>query len=167
MFSSADGCADGPDRQAHGDLPQLEWYIKQVGDYRSSHGVTLVDIIDVHFYPQEPNVPFSDAEDPATAAFRLASVKSLYNRSYVDQSWIGQPIYIIGRMQDYIEMHAPGLKTSISEYNFGGDNIITGALAQVEALAIFAREGLYSASRWVVPNSGSLTESSYAVFFKL
>jgi len=164
MFSSADGCNDGPDRKAHNDLPQLEWYIKQIGYYRSTHGITLVDIIDLHFYPQEPNVALSDAEDPATAIFRLASVKSLYNRSYIDQSWIGQPIYLIGRMQDYIEYHSPGLKTSISEYNFGGDNIITGALAQVEALAIFAREGLYSASRWVVPGSGTLTESSFAMF---
>jgi len=164
MFSPKDGCTDGADRKAHGDLPQLEWYIKQIGDYRSANGVQLVDIIDVHFYPQEPNVPLSDAEDPATAAFRLASVKSLYNRSYVDQSWIGQPIYIISRMQEYIENHAPGLKTSLSEYNFGGDNIITGALTQAEALAIFARENVWAASRWVVPNSGTLTESSFAIF---
>jgi len=164
MYSSKDGCQVGPDREAHGNLSQLEWYIKQVGDYRSAHGVTLVDIIDVHFYPAEPNVALSDAEDPATSALRLASTKSLYNRSYVDQSWIAQPIYVIGRMQDYIEAHAPGLKTSISEYNFGGDNIITGALAQVEALAIFAREGLWAASRWVVPNTGTLTESSFAMF---
>jgi len=163
MYSPADGCADGPDRQSHGDLPFLEWYTKQVGDYRNSTSVTLVDVIDVHFYPQETNVD-SDAEDTATAGLRLRSTRSLWDPTYVDESWIGQIIQLIPRMKGYINAHAPGLKTGISEYNFGGDNIITGALAQAEALAIFAREDVYAAARWVVPSSGTLTESSFALF---
>lgn len=45
MFSAADGCSDGPDRKAHGDLPQLQWYIQQIGQYKQRTGVQLVDDI--------------------------------------------------------------------------------------------------------------------------
>jgi len=163
MFSPADGCSDGADRQAHDDLPLLEWYVKQVGDYKTSTGVTLVDVIDVHFYPQGTNV-CSDAEDSGTAGLRLRSTRSLWDPTYTDESWINQIIELIPRMKGYITDHAPGLRVGLSEYNFGGDNIITGALAQAEALAIFAREDVYAAARWVVPASGTLTESSFAMF---
>jgi len=163
MYSPQDGCSDGPDRQSHGDLPLLEWYTKQVGDYRNAHSVTLVDVIDVHFYPQANGVT-GEMEDPTTAGLRLRSTRSLYDKSYIDESWIGQAIYLIPRMQGYINDHASGLYTSISEFNFGGDDLVTAALANAEALAIFAREGLHAAARWVVPNSGTIAESAYSLF---
>jgi len=161
--SPADGCADGADRQAHGDLPFLEWYTKQIGDYRTANKVELVNTIDVHFYPQANGV-FSEAEDPETAALRLSSTRGLWDPTYVDESWINQPIYIIRRMQQYISAHAPGLQSSLSEYSFGPDDLVTTALANAEALAIFAREGLNQAARWVVPNTGSIAENAFRLF---
>lgn len=44
-------------------------------------------------------------------------------------------------MKELIASKCPGLKLAITEYEWGGDNIITGALAQVEILGIFGREG--------------------------
>jgi len=163
MFSAADGCSDGSDRQAHGDLPFLEWYIKQVGDYRTSKGVELVNVIDVHFYPQASGVT-GNQEDATTAGLRLRSVRGLWDPTYVDESWIDQPIYIIRRAQGWINAHASGLKFAISEYNFGDDNLITSAIANAEALAVFAREGVELATRWVVPNTGSFVENAYRIF---
>jgi len=64
-------------------------------------------------------------------------------------------------MQQYINAHAPGLKTSISEYNFGGDGLVTAALANCEALVIFARENLNQAARWVAPAAGSFAENAF------
>jgi len=163
MYSPADGCSDGPDRQAHGDLPFLEWYTKQVGDYRTSNNVELVNVIDVHFYPQASGV-LGNQEDATTAGLRLRSVRGLWDPTYVDESWIAQPIYIIRRAQGYINARAPGLKTAISEYNFGDDNIVTSAIANAEALAVFAREGVDTATRWVAPGAGTFVENSFRIF---
>jgi hypothetical protein len=163
MYSPADGCSDGPDRQAHGDLPFLEWYTKQVGDYRTKNNVELVNVIDVHFYPQASGVT-GNQEDATTAGLRLRSVRGLWDPTYVDESWIAQPIYIIRRMQGYISAHAPGLKTAISEYEFGDDSLVTSALANAEALAVFAREGVTTATRWGAPAAGSFVENAFRIF---
>jgi len=161
-----DNCQDGADRKAHEDLPFLEWFIKQVGSYKSVHGVQLVDYIDVHFYPQEANV-VSDDEDTLTATLRLRAPRSLWDPTYVDESWIAQPINIIGKMKNWTSMYMPDMGLAISEYNFGGDTIITGALAHTETLGIFAREGVDVASRWVCPQSGSLAEETYKLFLNV
>lgn len=127
------------------------------------NSVELVNVIDVHFYPQASGVT-GNQEDSTTAGLRLRSVRGLWDPTYVDESWIDQPIYIIRRMQGYIDAHASGLKTSISEYEFGDDSLLTSALANAEALAVFAREGVYTATRWVAPAAGSFTENAFRLF---
>jgi hypothetical protein len=163
MYSPADGCSDGPDRQAHGDLPFLEWYTKQVGDYRTAKSIELVNVIDFHFYPQATGVT-GNQEDSTTAGLRLRSVRGLWDPTYVDESWIDQPIYIVRRAQGYIDSHAPGLKISVSEYSFGDDSLITQAVANAEALAVFARENVATATRWGVPAAGSFAENAFRIF---
>jgi hypothetical protein len=59
----------------------------------------------------------------------------------LDESWIAQNVRLIPRMKELIASKCPALKLAITEYEWGGDNIITGALAQVEILGIFGREG--------------------------
>ena len=41
-----------------------------------------------------------------------------------------------------------GIKLAVSEYSFGGDGLVTTAVASAEALAVFAREGVDTASVW-------------------
>jgi len=164
MFSSADSCTVGDDRKAHGDLPLLEWYIQQIGQYRAQTGIQLVDVIDVHIYPQGNNIAFGNEEDVVTAALRFRSLKGLYDPSYIDESWIGQPIYLIPRIRSWINQRAPGLQIGITEYNWGGDNIISAALAQVILLGIFARENVYVGTRWVAPESNTRTEEAFLLF---
>jgi hypothetical protein len=163
MFSPRDGCSSGPDRQAHGDIPLLQWYIQQVGAYRTKFNIQLVDVIDVHIYPQESNVD-SSVEDPSTAAVRFRSTRAIWDSTYVDESWIGQPIYLVPRIQQWINQYAPGLRIAVSEYNWGNDEIITGALAQVLILGIFARENVYIATRWVSPASNTKTEDGFKLY---
>jgi len=164
MYSAADGCASGPDRKAHGDLPLIQWYIQQITNNKKTTGQQVVDVIDVHFYPQEPNV-FSNKEDPMTALLRLRSPRSLWDPTYIDETWISQPIYILKRIKDWVNEISPGsFKTAVTEYNFGDDDIVTAALANVEALGIYAQENVYIANRWVVPKTGSIAEDAYKLF---
>lgn len=162
FYSAADGCGAGPDYDAHG--PFLEWYLGQVENYRQTHGIRLVDYLDIHYYPQANGVALSGDESEATSALRLRSVKGLYDTSYVDESWIAQAVSLIPRMKDIIARKCPGTKLAITEYNWGNDTGLSSALAQVEVLAVFGREGVDAAARWVAPEVGTLVEDAFKLY---
>ncbi|MEW5853205.1 MAG: glycoside hydrolase family 44 protein [Myxococcota bacterium] len=162
--SAADNCVDGPDRQAHGGTPFLEWYLQQVCAHEASTGVRLVDYLDIHYYPQANGVSLSDDESAAVAATRLRSIKGLYDASYVDESWIGQAVRLIPRMKEWIDLSCPGTRLAITEYNWGGDDGASSALAQAEVLAVFGREGVDLATRWVSPEPGTRVEDAFRLY---
>jgi hypothetical protein len=162
-YSAADDCKPGPDRAAHGDMPLLEWYLKQVRDHELAYGVRLVDWIDLHYYP-EGGIALSGDETPEVAARRLRSIKSLYDPNYVDESWIGKPIQLIPRVKAWIAARLPGAKLAITEYNWGKDHGLSSALAQAEVLAVFGREGVDLASRWEAPEDNSLVEDAFRLY---
>jgi Glycoside hydrolase family 44 len=164
FYSAADGCSPGSDYASHGNLAQTDWYLLQAANYQAANGVRLIDYLDVHYYPQGNDVSLSDDESAATSALRLRSLKSLYDPTYTDESWIAQPVDLIPRMQAWIANRLPGTKLAISEYNWGNDNGLSSALAQAEALAIFGREGVDLASRWEAPAAGSLVEQSFLFY---
>ena len=56
--------------------------------------------------PQANGVALTD--DESVAALRLRSLKSLYDPSYVDESWIGQPVRLIPRLKEWIAARCPG-----------------------------------------------------------
>lgn len=173
-------CLSGPDRAAHGGKPFVQWYLEQVCAYQASSGVRLVDYLDLHYYPQGDGiVDFNGAnlgysESPAVAAKRLRSLRELYDANYVSESWIADlgdndgyhysKPGLIPRAKAWIAQACPGTKLSISEYNWGPDQGATGALAQAEALAIFAREGVDAAMRWVAPAAGSYAEDAFKLY---
>ena len=164
FFSAADGCQAGADAQAHGNLALTDWYLLQAANYLTATGVRLLDYLDVHYYPQANGVALSDDESAATAALRLRSLKGLYDPTYVDESWIGQPVDLVPRMKAWIASRLPGTRLAISEYNWGNDNGASSALAQAEALAIFGREGVDLATRWVAPAAGSRVEDAFLLY---
>jgi len=168
FYSGADGCGPGPDRAAHGGEDFLPWYLDQAKAWETAHGTRLLDYLDVHYYPQASGVALTNDESTATSALRLRTLKSLYDPSYIDESWIGtdvgQAVYLIPRMKAWIAAHYPGTKLAISEYNWGSDDGISGALAQAEALAIFGREGVDLATRWVAPADNSKTEDAFLLY---
>lgn len=162
--SGADDCADGPDRRAHGGMPFLEWYLAQVRAHEQAHGVRLVDFLTIHYYPAAPGVTLSDDESAPTAARRLRALRSLYDPSYVDESWIGQPVRLLPRMKDWIAARAPGTRLAITEYSWGNDDGPSSALAHAEALAIYGREGVDLAMRWVAPEEHSRVEDAFLLY---
>jgi hypothetical protein len=170
FYSAADagGCGPGPDRAAHGGLAWIDWYLKQAADYQAAHGVRLIDYLDIHYYPQANGVALSSDESAATSALRLRSLKSLYDPSYHDESWISQTtneaIMMIPRLKAWIASRLPGTKIAFTEYNWG-DGGTSSALAQAEALAIFGREGVDLAARWVAPADNSPIEDAFLLYF--
>ncbi len=159
LWSAADfapGKMPHSDRRAHGNVPLLPWYLRQLREHEKKTGVKLLDIVDLHFYPQSNvGVGLEGNTDPATNARRIRSTRGLWDPTYKDESWIGEPIRLIPRMKEWIADNFPGLRISIGEYNFGAFRHMSGGLAQAEALGRFAQENIYSAYFWQYPTEGS------------
>lgn len=153
-------CLDGPDRQAHGGLPFVAWYLEQSCAHLSASGVRPIDYLDVHYYPQSGEAFGGEG----FATLRLQSIRELWDPTYVSQSWIGDQPRLVPRLQAWIDEHCPGTRIALTEYAWGADDAPSGALAQAELLAILGREGVGLATRWVVPAAGSKTEEAFRLF---
>jgi hypothetical protein len=154
---------DGADRQRHGNEPFLPWFLKQLHAHEQKTGERLLDIVTVHFYPQAEGV-YSDATDLKATALRIESVRSLYDPTYRDPSWINDCVMLIPRLKRWVADSYPGLKIGITEYNWGGMEDVSGALALADILGIFGREGLDLACFWTYPPEGSYAARAYALY---
>jgi hypothetical protein len=159
-YSAADvkaGVLLRPDRRRHGDLPLLAWYLRELRAHERRTGVRLLDVVDVHFYPANDAIGIAarGGTDPDTAALRIRSTRSLWDPSYVDESWIGEPMRVIPLVREWIARYHPGLGLSIGEWNFGAEEHMSGGLAVAEALGRFGTEGLHSAHYWTYPPARS------------
>ena len=152
-----------PDRRAHGDIPLIPWYLGELRKRHQATGTRLLDVLDVHFYPQGSNV-YSPAADGPTAALRIRSTRALWDPTYTDESWINEPVRLIPRLKEWSLQNYPGLKVSIGEYNFGGEQHMSGGLAQAEALGRFGTEGLDYAFYWTLPPKNSPAYWAFRAF---
>jgi hypothetical protein len=159
----SDNFATHADRRAHGGEPFLLWFLKQARAHDTKVGRRTLDVLDVHHYPQGAAV-YSPKADAATRALRLRSTRALYDPTYQDESWIGQPIQLIPRLKEWIAQGYPGTKVGITEWNFGAEEDISGGLATADALGIFGREGVDLACYWVSPKPGSPTGLAFRLF---
>ncbi len=86
----------------------------------------------------------------------------------MDESWIGSCcggiVQLIPRMKAWIAARYPGTKLAITEYNWGNDGGESSALAQAEALALFGREGVDLATRWVSPAADTRVEDAFRMY---
>ncbi|HEY2408697.1 MAG TPA: glycoside hydrolase family 44 protein [Polyangiaceae bacterium] len=137
------------DQLAHGGVALLPWYLRKLAAYQRDNGKRLLDVLDVHFYPQGVGVYGDGAKtDPAAAALRIRSTRALWDESYLDESWIKDRVNLIPRMKAWIAENYPGLGLSLGEWSFGADTHISGGLAIAESLGRFAQGGLRSAFYW-------------------
>lgn len=148
------------DRNAHGDMPFLAWWLDAIRRHDEATGRRSLDVLDLHFYPQGQGV-YSDDATTATAALRLRSTRGLWDASYMDESWIGDRVRLIPRMLEWVNLNYPGTKIALTEWNWGAEGSVNGALALGEVLGVFGREGLDIACHW-----GALDAKSpaYAAF---
>lgn len=130
-------------RDANGYHWYIDCYLDQMKQASEKSGVRLLDVLDIHYYSES-------ARDGA--ADRVQSVRTLYEKGFRENSWIGQwcqeNVPILPTIQASIDKYYPGTKIGITEYNFGGDSDMSGAIAQAEALGCYADQGVYYATLW-------------------
>jgi hypothetical protein len=135
----------------------LEFYLAQMR--AASRGRRLLDVLDVHFYSEAHGcgvrvTSTGPAGGDCAAAARMQAPRSLWDPSYREWSWItrcctgGGGIGLIPSMRKKIAAHFPGTKLALTEYNPGGADQVSGAIAQADTLGILGREGVFAASYW-------------------
>ena len=67
-------------------------------------------------------------------------------------------------MKGWVNSYYPGLKTALTEYNWGAEGHINGATTQADILGIFGREGLDMAARWTTPDPTTPTYKAMKMF---
>ena len=152
---------DAPNRP---DEDFLDYYLSGLKAASDAADTRLIDYLDLHWYPEvnADNTRIIEQQtSPAIAQARLQATRSLWDPAYVEESWITDPngfnagaIQLIPWVQEKIDRLYPGTQLSISEWSYGGQNDISGALAVADVLGVFGREGVGLASL-------SLTQPDY------
>jgi hypothetical protein len=120
-----------------------------------TYGRRLVDVLDLHWYPEAQGGGIritGDDTSPAVVAARLQAPRSLWDPTYNESSWIqssiGGPIQLIPMLKAKIAAHYPGTKLAFTEYNYGAGGDISGGIAQADVLGIFGQQGVFAANMW-------------------
>ncbi len=150
----------------------LDFYLDSMKSAETSAGQRLIDVLDLHWYPeaQGGGVRITGQDTgAAVVAARLQAPRSLWDPSYSETSWIVDastqgPIRLIPRLKEKIDAHYPGTELAFTEYNYGAGADISGGLAQADVLGIFGREGVYAAAEWPLASDESFIWGGFDIF---
>jgi hypothetical protein len=148
-----------PDWYKYSDIYKwfVDAYLDGMREASEEKGRRLLDVLDVHYYtearsPLNHRVNEDRDTDEECIYTRLQSTRTLWDKSYREKSWVvqslGRFLPVLPSLKTSIEQYYPGTKLSITEYNFGGENHVSGGIAQADVLGIFASEDVYYASFW-------------------
>lgn len=161
-YTSFQGAPDWEElKAANGYRWFVDCYLDEMKKAGDSSGKRLLDVIDLHFYT-EAKGPCGERscnhyDNDGCVKARLNSVRALYDENYRENSWIqstgAQFFPLLPNVQQSIDKYYPGTKISFTEYNFGGGDHISGAVAQADTLGIFAENDVYFATIWAFENS--------------
>jgi hypothetical protein len=168
-FVNLQGAPDATSSPSHpggdqtGELNYYEYLLKSVRDAEIAQGRTLMDAIDLHWYPEAQGGGVritNDNNTAAVAAARVQAPRSLWDTTYTETSWItgccsGGPIKLLPRVQRDINDFKPGTKIAFTEYNYGGGNHISGAIAQADVLGIFGDQDVFAATLWPLQSNAN------------
>jgi hypothetical protein len=127
-------------------------------------GPRLLDVLDVHWYPESQGngVRVTENRNPESrglAEARVQAPRSLWDSTFDEHTWVSQaaggPVMLLERMRQSTTRHYPGTKLAISEYYFGGGDQISGGVAQADVLGIFGREQVFAAAVWPAADASS------------
>jgi len=162
QYGSLHGWSVLPDRNNHGGADYLTWLLGQLKQASTSSGQRLLDVLTVHYYPQGGE--FSDDVSSAMQLRRNRSTRSLWDPTYVDETWINDRVQLVRRLKTWVSTSYPGTLVGITEYNWGAENHINGATTQADVFGIFGREGLDMAARWATPGASTPTYKAMKMY---
>ncbi|KAF8060893.1 glycoside hydrolase family 44-domain-containing protein [Lyophyllum atratum] len=146
------------DNTAHYNIDFIPWFLAEMKKQEKTAGKRLLDYLDIHYYFQAD----TSSNNATAKAVRLRATRSLWDPSYVDESWVGvspqnhqwnpTAVNLVPRFKTLIDQNYPGTKLSISEWSSTNDNDLTGGLVTVDVLGIFGKYKVDSATYWATPD---------------
>ncbi len=121
-------------------------------------GKRLIDVLAIHWYPEDKGdarINDGSLKNGGTAKdieARLQAPRGLWDTTYLENSWIpsamtgNKPVQILNRTLKSIDTVWPGTRLALTEYNYGGENHWSGALAQADVLGVFGKLNLEAAN---------------------
>ncbi|MBN1984397.1 MAG: glycoside hydrolase family 44 protein [Chitinivibrionales bacterium] len=153
----------------------ISYYLDQMRKASQSYGARLLDILDLHWYPEAQgdgqrilSGSSPDDGDPVTAgaaAARMQAPRSLYDTTYAEDSWISKwmtpkqpvtdwsnptpgPIKLLAHIQNSIDSYYPGTRIAFTEYSYGAPHHISGGIAQADFLGSCGKQGVFMTNKW-------------------
>jgi hypothetical protein len=161
------------DRMAHGNVPLIEYYLrafKAAQDDDPQH-MRFLDYLDLHTYFAANDAMLKPAGTSVQQKAVLDSTRVFWDATYTnfrfqDPDNLMKPLapQMIPRMKKWVADNYPGTETANTEYNWGGPEHISGAVAQADILGIFGREGLDLATIWGPPELNSPLMFAFKIF---
>jgi len=164
---------NAPDSIIHGDW--FDYFLSSMRQAERDYGKRLLDVLDIHFYSENRsrdgvgiNGRTNASQSQAIIDARVQAPRSLWDASFVENSWIAKDylngaVNLLPSLQHKIDTLYPGTKLSISEYSYGGENHISGTIAQADALGIFGREGVFAANYYEL-NEGRYPYAAFDLY---
>jgi hypothetical protein len=148
-----------------------DFYLASLKALEQKHHRRLVHVLDVHWYPEAKGTKRITDDDvsPKTIAARVQAPRALWDPTYREKSWIddswGKPIRLVPWLREKIAKQYPGTRLSMTEYDFGAGDHVSGGIAQADVLGVLGREGVFLASYWGHgPGNGPLPAYIAAAF---
>lgn len=149
----------------------LDYYLDQMKKASDTAGKRLLDVLDLHWYSEaqgDDRITDPTATTTNDVLARVQAPRSLWDKTYKEDSWIEQyfPSYLplLPKIISSINKYYPGTKLAFTEFNYGGEQDISGALAMADVLGVFAKYGIYLSSVWPLNSTSPYISSAYRIY---
>lgn len=168
-YETLQGAPDWPQEQVGSWF--IDYYLDKMREAEEVQGIRLLDVLDVHWYPEargDNRIVFGTALTEKDVAARLQAPRTLWDGTYVEDSWIGEWkqsfLPLLPNLHSAIETYYPGTKLAITEYNYGASSSISGGLAQTDVLGIFGTHDIHIASLWQMEENNSYISGAFDLY---
>lgn len=154
-------------------------FMRRCAEYKERTGHNLIDIFVFHGYPMTPQLDWGNQAafadpTPELQEFRVRDVRKFWDESYRDpETWMGKEAWADGNvayvplMKRWMKEAGWDVPIAVGEYDYAGPKgglEISGAVAQAESFAAFARSGVSYAIYWDDPRKHGPVYFAFKMF---
>lgn len=151
----------------------IDYYLDQMRASTGRRGRRLLDVLDLHWYPEARGdgrriTESQSAYSRANAEARMQAPRTLWDPDYTEDSWIAtwfsDYLPLLPNILNSIESYYPGTKLSITEYSYGAPDHISGGIAMADVLGIFGEYGMYLSTYWHLGGDYDYVSAAYRIY---
>ncbi|HWA87145.1 MAG TPA: glycoside hydrolase family 44 protein [Opitutus sp.] len=153
----------------------VDYYLDRMKQASAAAGERLLDVLDLHNYSEAiggghriNDSSYTDYTNLDWNKARLQAPRTYWDPTYRENSWIAQYnssfLPLLPTIQQSIATFYPGTKLALTEYNFGGEDHISGGIAEADTLGIFGKYGVYLAALWPLSDTHTYAAAAFRLY---